>query len=194
MRKDKKISHASPDMTFEQFFKKYYYWFLDYCLVRSLVGEPEDIVADAFVALWEHWEELNSHEEFVLIAWVKKAVSFVSMSNYQKRAKRPATVEFDENLDEYYPRATKDLQLSMEDRVVEEDAYQRYLADIRQRLSSKEWQLFDYMILQKLSIRETASKLGKSEKAVSVDITRLRAKLRKQILPKIFPDFSPTEE
>lgn len=187
MEKENKKLPVSLEMTYEQFYEKYFFRFVDYCKIHKLTNEPEDIVEDAFAALWEHWDRLESHAEFVLFDWVKKAIALITKAYYRKRAKNPIFVEFNEQIEEGYPQIAKDLEPSLEDDIVENETYQYYLDEIKKHLSTKECQLFDCIILKKMSIRDTAACLSKSEKAVSVSITRLRKKLRSRILPEVIP-------
>lgn len=187
MEKENKKLPVSLEMTYEQFYEKYFYFFVDYCKAHSFTDEPEDIVEDAFAELWEHWDSLNSHAEFVLFKWVKEAIALIVKAYYRKRAKYPVFVESNEQIDKNYPQTANDFELSLEDDIIEKETYQYYLNEVRKRLSPKDCQLFDCIMIKKMSIKETAARLSKSEKAVSVGATRLRAKLRSRILPEIIP-------
>lgn len=182
---ENKKSHDTPKISYEQFFEKYYHRFADYCTVRSPGEDAEDIVMDAFTALWRHWDELDSHAEAVLCSWIKKAIALLSKAHYRKRATEPAFVELDKPVDEGYPLELQDTSPPVEDRVVENETYKQYLAEINKRLSPADRELFDCMVMREMSIRETAKALSKSEKAISVGMTRLRTKLRDRILPEI---------
>lgn len=180
-------SPAASEIAYEPFFEKYYFRYVNYCNARSSGEDAEDIVMEAFAELWKHWDELDSHAEFVLCSWIKKAIALISKAHYRKRAKDPAFVELDGPTDEGHPRELQDPAPSVEDRVVENETYRQYLAEINKRLSPTDRDLFDCIVLREMSIRETAKVLSKSEKAVSVGVTRLRAKLRDRILPEILP-------
>lgn len=179
--------HDAIEMTYEQFFSKYYHRFVDYCNIYSPSEDSEDVIMDAFATLWKHWDELESHAEPVLFVWTKKAIALITKAHYRKRSKAPAFVEFSEQIDENYPQAMPDTAPSMEESIVENETYQQYLSEINKRLSPKERQLFDCIIIKEMSIRETANHLSKTEQAVSVGIVRLREKLRCKILPEILP-------
>lgn len=188
MEKGHNKKRISPEMTFEKFFEKYYFdFFVNYCKVSLHVDNYEDVAEEAFVELWKHWDELDSHAEFVLFTWTKKAAELLSKSHRRKQAKEPIFVEFNECIDDILLRMTTSIRNSMEDSIVENEIHQYYLAEINKRLSPKEQQLFSCIIINKMSIRETAHILSKTEKAVSVAITRLRVKLRNKILPEIIP-------
>ena len=176
----------TPDMTFEQFFDQYYFRFVDYWKVRTPGDDAEELVQEAFVSLWEHWDRLESHAEFVLFSWTKKALALLSKANFRKRAKEGAPLEFDERIDEAYPQVMREAEPSVEESVVENEAYRQYLAEINKRLSQSDRRLFACMI-RSMSLKETAKALSKSEKAISVGISRLREKLRRKILPEILP-------
>lgn len=181
-------SHDAPEITYEKFFEKYYHRFVDYCTVHSPGEDAEDVVMDAFAALWKRWEELDSHAEFVLCAWVKKAVALLSKAHYRKRAAEPTFVELDKQPDEGHPQELPDTSPPVEESVVEDEVYKQYLAEINKRLSPADRELFDCVVLREMSVREAAKTLSKSEKAVSVGMTRLRAKLRNRVLPEILPN------
>lgn len=175
------------EMTFEQFFDQYYKRFVEYCRAVSPGEDPDDLVEEAFVALWKHWAQLDSHAEFVLFTWTKKAIAFGTKAAYRKRAKGPALVSLEEKIDGGDSLAMQDAAPSVEDSVVENETYRQYLAEINKRLSPTDQRLFECVILNELSIKETAQALSKSEKAVSVAVTRLRARLRDKILPDVLP-------
>lgn len=195
MEKRHNKTRISSEMTFENFFEKYYFdFFVNYCKFSLHVDNYEDVAEEAFVELWRHWDELDSHAEFVLFTWTKKAAELLSMSHHRKHAKEPIFVEFNECIDDIPLRMSTDLRYSMEESFVEKETYKYYLAEINKRLSPKEQQLFSCIIINEMSIRETAHILSKSEKAVSVAITRLRVKLRSKILPEIFPKSSSAKK
>lgn len=175
----------SAEMVFEQFFDRYYKRFVEYCRAVSPGEDPDDLVEEAFVALWKHWEQLESHAEFVLFTWTKKAIAFGAKAAYRRRAKAP--ISLDGQQEEGTPGEIRDPSPSVEDFVVEEEAYRQYLAEIYKRLSPTDCRLFELVMLEKRSIKEAACALSKSEKAVSVGVTRLRARLRDKILPEVLP-------
>ncbi len=155
------------------------------------MDHSEDVAEEAFIELWKHWNKLDSHAEFVLFTWVKNAVTLISKSYRRQQAKEPNITEYNESIDDYFSK--KNPAPSMEESIVEEETYQYYLDEINKQLSSNDQQLFHCVIIKKMSIKETADYLAKSEKAVSVVISRLRVKLRRQILPEILQK-SPTEK
>lgn len=195
MEKNHNITKCSIEMTFEQFFEKYYFsFFVNYCKVHLHVDNYEDLAEEAFIELWKHWDKLDSHAEFVLFVWVKNAVMLMSKSYHRKQAKEPKFIEFNEYVDDLFPHLNLDLNPSMEERFAEDETYQYYLTEINKQLSPNDQQLFRCMIVNKMSIRETAAHLSKSEKAVSVAITRLRVRLRRTILPEILPNTPLSKE
>lgn len=187
---DNRRNHDALEMTYEQFFEKYFHRLVDYCNIHSPSEDSEDIVMDAFATLWKHWNKLESHAEPVLFVWTKRAIALISKAHYRKRSKEPTFVEVSGQIDEIHPQAMPDTALSIEERVIENETYQQYLTEINKRLSPKERQLFDCIIIKEMSIRETAKHLAKTEKAISVGITRLREKLRCRILPEVLPKTS----
>ncbi len=184
MKKERSKTKNSSEMSFEQFFEKYYFhFFVNYCKVHLHVDHSEDVAEEAFIELWKHWDKLDSHAEFVLFTWVKKAVTLISKSYRRKQAKEPNFTEFNECVDDRFSQIN--FAPSMEECIVEEETYQNYLNEINKQLSPNDQQLFHCMVIKKMSIKETATHLSKSEKAVSVAITRLRVRLRRQILPEV---------
>ena len=186
----KKQKASALDMTFEQFFDKYYFWFVDYCKVRFSEGALEGTVEEAFLSLWKHWDQLNSHAEFVLFVWTRNAIQLISKAHYRKRGKEPLLVELDGQTDVNGRQSEGEPPLSEEDRIIERETYRRYIEQIKERLSPADRQLFDCYMIRELSVRQTAAALSKSEKAVSVALVRLRARLRNRILPEILTNTS----
>ncbi len=59
-------------------------------------SDAEDIVSDAFTALWQQWKEMDSHTEPILLAWFRETVKYLSYSFNRQHASRPPTVELGE--------------------------------------------------------------------------------------------------
>lgn len=195
MEKDKTKSVTSRKMTFEEFYKKYYFRLVEYCTYLAYVSSDmsEDIAEEAFLELWRHWDQLESHAEFVLLTWTKKAVVLLCKAQCRKKANEPIYVEFDERIDEEILRDSQNLESLMENQIIENDAYLQYLSEINKRLTSNEQQLFQCLVVREMSVKKAAKYLSKSEISVKVGATRLRAKLRNKILPEILPEFYSTK-
>ena len=191
MKKINSKSAASRELTFEEFYEKYYLKLVDYCSFLSSLpnSSAEDISEDVFVELWKHWNNLESHAEFVLLSWTKKAAFLLSKAQRRKSANEPVCVEYNEQIVEEHLRGAKEAVSSMEEQITENAAYLHYLSRIEKRLSLKENLLFDCLVVKGMTVKETAILLSVSEATVKVSFTRLRAKLRNKILPDILPSY-----
>lgn len=178
---------SSEELTFDDFYHRFFAHFVRYCRAsfRVSAADAEEIVEDAFVALWKHWGELETHTEIGLHVWISRSIRLLASAFFRKKSHEPELMDFDRLVEE----AEKDPErrASAEDQVVEQETYATYLKEIRARLSATERNLFDCAIVGQLTVRQTADRLQMKENTVKVSLCRLRKKLRERILPELLP-------
>lgn len=179
------------EISFESFYRQYYAGTVSYCHHSFGIGESdaEDIVSDAFSELWRQWQRLDNHSSPILLAWIRKTVKYMAYSFNRKRAREPITVELGAWIaEEEEARPSADHASISEETAAEEQLYHTYLVSIRQRLSPKQRRLFDCVMVEHHDISTAAYLLGLKENTVKVGLRRLRAKLRRDILPDILKE------
>lgn len=178
----------NPEISFAPFYKKYYARMLSYCFHTFRLSEQdaEDIVSDAFTELWQQWNELDAHSEPILLSWIRTTIKYQTYSFNRKKAKAPATVELGEWIasNPSQPPDSEPISLSDGD-PSNELVYRTYLEVIRSKLNPKQLQLFECIIVEQNDISTAAGLLHMKENTVKVGLKRLRAKLRKDILPQL---------
>lgn len=188
---DKGEKNSSEELSFDDFYRKFFAHFVRYCRAAFRVSpaDAEEIVEDAFVALWKHWGDLQTHTEVGLHVWLTRSIRLLATAFFRKKAREPEAMEFDRLVEE----AEKDPErrASAEDHVVEQETYAAYLKEIRARLNNTERNLFDCVIIGDLTVRQTADRLQMKENTVKVSLCRLRKKLRERILPELLPTSAP---
>lgn len=173
------------DMSFDEFFKKRWNSTVVYCRDTYKIShqDSEDIAQEAFTELWNKWDTLNSHMEFVLLRWIRTTTRYIVYHHNRKKGKEPTIVPLEdwlllEELGElaplYSPELTKDA-----------DAYEKYIQWIRSELTPKQWMIFESIVLHENEISTTAKLLNMRVNTVSVYWLRIKNKIKKEILPNI---------
>ena len=167
-------------MTYEDAYRKYFTVIVKYSFrqIGNHWFDAEEIASDAFYILFEKWDELNSHEEKVILTWLYRAANH-KIKEYV-RNKPPEYVSIDPD-DEMQKNAIEMKILENESGIdVAEEAkkYDCYMVQIQNRLNQKEAQLFEYIVEKQYRYSQIASLLGTSESAVKMRWFRLQMKIR----------------
>lgn len=183
------MSHRSnPELRFEVFYKLYYNKLLNYCAISFGIDEfdAEDIVQNAFLALYKSWDAFDTHTEPGLLVWMRKTVKNMAYTYNRKKAKDPVVAEVGEWIsceEEYGAADTDELPSRFAD---DEELYRSYIDAVRQKLSPKQKAIFECIIVNKNSVAAAAKILNMNENTVKVALKRLRKRIKDKILPEIF--------
>lgn len=128
---------------------------------------------------------MDSHSEPILLAWIRKTVKYLSYSFNRQNAHRPPTVELGEWIASEGTQPTEPPPTTADSLTQDEQLYDAYLALIRPKLSPGQLQLFECIIVEHHSISSAAKLLHMKENTVKIGLKRLRAKLKREILPQI---------
>ncbi len=164
-------------MTFKECYKAHYHKIVAYCIAYSRRDAcyAEDIADEALIALMDKWDELNSHEEAVLLLWLIRAAQNKCLEFFRENSR--SILSFDDP----FVQATlykQDLEsASIPDELEEYRKYQSYLRQLEAQLAPNERKLFICRVEKQLEHRKIAKMFGISEAAVKMRWIRLRIKL-----------------
>lgn len=135
--------------------------------------DAEDILQDTFVKAWKGLEGLNV-KEMNFKAWLYTIANHNILDAHRKKVRRPETVELLEDID--LPTTSTPFTEQMTQSDIS------YLNELLGQLSSQYRQVLELRFVQELSIKETASVMGKS--SISVRLLQYRALLKLKTLTK----------
>ncbi|MBQ7348156.1 MAG: sigma-70 family RNA polymerase sigma factor [Clostridia bacterium] len=161
--------------SFDLVYQKYYVQLVRYCFYR--VGKKfdlaEDIVNEAFILLYQKWDQLDFDCDTKILSWLTKAIL---NKIYEYRRKNPLPlISLDEEVKKEYIESQAIQSIDTED---EEFKYRLYLESIEKFLPSDECKLFYYIVIQEYDYKKCASLLGITENAVKLRWYRIKRKLR----------------
>lgn len=161
-------------MTFDEAYKKLFPSIVRYCYYRNGhdLFYAQEAASESFLTLFRKWKRMKSYDEKYLASWL-----FGTAENKMKEIhrKNPPICDSFEKLKEYID------QLSSENEIAYNDETQRfnmYIQRIEKVLSRKDKQLFHYIVVDKLTYKETADKIHSTENAVKLRWLRLREKIK----------------
>ena len=140
-------------------------------------ADAEEITAEAFVRLWERWEEMGGWDEISIRKWLYVTTGNI-IKAYRRRAVPTVPLEEIESV----------LTDGGNNEAVEEEQFRHYLKRIEHGLSQNEWELFRLTFLEQLSKDAIMAqmKIGSAD-VLYARIHRLRKKLKK-MLPRILEE------
>ena len=172
-----------PKMTYEDAYRKYFTVIVKYSSrqIGNHLFDAEEIASDAFYILFEKWDELNSHEEQVIITWLYRAANNKIKEYFRNKPPEHVSIDSDDEM----KRNVIELKMleneSDIDIVEEAKKYDRYIVQFQNRLNQKEAQLFEYIVVNQYRYSQIASLLNISESAVKMRWFRLQMKIRSVI-------------
>ncbi len=164
---------TEKDIIYDKAFKKNHSIMVRYCARKVGGYMAEDIASEAFMLLYIKWDALVSHDEKLITAWLYKVIDRKVMEYQRKNCGEKETVDWSD-VEKTYADDTVD-------GLAEEKRYNLYMREIRQRLSKLEIGIFDCMIVNKMSVAETAEKLRISQVNVRVRLSRVRKRIEEFI-------------
>lgn len=165
------------EINFSALFKEYYPMVRAFCIARfSIDGyDADDYVSQAFSDLWEDWDKFKTSPPPSVYSWLCMRVRSIFIDEYRKKNRAPDVVEYNEEF-----HGIPDI-----DGAAEDEAYQAYIAEIKERLGERENEIFSAMVEKSLGVDKTAELLGMSRAGTLTAWYRLRTKLG-EILKNIF--------
>ena len=165
------------EINFSALFKEYYPMVRAFCIARfSIDGyEADDYASQAFSDLWQDWDNFKTSPPASVFSWLCMRARSIFIDEYRKKKRAPDEVEYQEEL-----HGIPDI-----DGAAEDEAYQAYLSEIREKLNERENEIFSAMVEKSLGVDKTAEMLGMTRAGTLTAWYRLRTKLG-EILKNIF--------
>lgn len=163
------------EASFDRIYQKQYTAILSFAVSRGRSrADAEEIAAEAFVRLWDRWEEMAALDEVSVKKWL-----YVTAGNIVREYRRrdASTVPLEE--------VECVLHDSVGEDPLEEAQFSHYLREIERALRPEEWELFRLAFLEQTSYEEIMTRMGLRPQALRVRIHRLRSKLR-PMLSRLF--------
>ena len=132
-----------------------------------------DLTQDVFFALIENWKSVRNHPN--LLGWLCTTADHKIADHFRYKEKSVQV----ENIDDpgfTEPQAEFDMLFLIDCEEINRHLDQ-YEAEVLSKLSAKELRLLRY-IRKHMKYKDIAAELGKSAAAVSMDITRLKRKVK----------------
>lgn len=163
------------ERAFDRCYQKHYSAMLCFGISRGQSrADAEEIVAETFVRLWDHWDEMEGRDETAIRKWL-----YVTAGNIIKeyRRRQIPTVPLEEFESILTDTESGDL--------MEEEQFRHYLKEIERELSTLEWELFQLAFLEQTPYEQIMERMSTRPELLRVRIHRLRKKLKK-LLPRLF--------
>lgn len=160
---------STNEITFEELYRKYSPDLFLYVSIKlnHTKEVAEDITNEAFVLLLEKWEIFNPKSYPALIAWLRKTARFLSY-NFNRKTKQISTVPLNNMIE------NKNIKDPLTDYLCCEDIYR-----ILQNLTEEEYQLFENIVFDNHSIKQTALIMNINPNTLKVRWFRLKNKIRR---------------
>ena len=165
-------------MTFDEMYLKHFPTVTAYCYQRNGRNQylAEEAAMKAFDVLYKKWDTVNPHGEKALKSWLISAVEYT-----MKEVVREQPPSY-EPLDEPWCQDLIEKQQcrngTFYDPVMEAQNFLDYTNKIEKKLKPNAKALFHYIVVEQLSIEDTAKKMNLTENAVRIRWFRLSRKLK----------------
>lgn len=161
------------DKDFEQFYKSTYMIMLYYCKAMGQKDEDADeIVDEAFVRIWRAWDRCAELDVESRRKWLYNAIKYIIFERYKKCG--PLVEDIDDYIDTLEDEVGDRLRASFEN-----SKFDIYIDRLSGILTPIEYKLFKSVVVDELTYRESANKLGISMDYAYVLMTRIRRKVKK---------------
>ena len=178
---------SNVEIKFEDFYYKYFSKLFEWCVMTFAIEDhsAEDIVQNAFIALYQSCDSLETHTEPGLLVWMRKTIKYMVYSFNRQNARDPKIVDLDSWMAVENEQQYNDTADILDDAADDEGLYLEYLNTVRDELTPKQRAIFDCIIIEKNNVATAALILHMKENTVKVALKRLRRHIRKNILPKL---------
>ena len=165
-------------MTFDEMYLKHFPTVTAYCYQRNGFNRyfAEEAASKAFDVLQRKWEELSSHDEKKLKSWLISAVEYTMKEVVREQP--PSHEPLDEPWCQDLIEEQQCRNGTFYDPFMEAQKFLDYTNEIEKKLKPNAKALFHYIVIEQLSIEETAKKMNLTENAVRIRWSRLSRKLK----------------
>lgn len=151
-------------------------WYCHYMRVSDCTVElAEDIVQNAFLELYGKWNLLKSHDELLLIAWLRRTIRNMLFNIIRNKKNKPYMVNYEDCLFD------KNLSYNETFECERGHSFAEYVAYIKDHISDEEYALFSLYVIENLSLVQIASMTKTNPSTVKTRWRRLSIKLRNMI-------------
>lgn len=168
-----KMIDLEEQISFELVYEKYVQAVCQYAQYTMNLSsqDAEDITSEAFLALFQSWDEIRHKTYPALFSWLRKAVRFLVYRKNQMEMRLP-TLSFEELMD---IGADADL---FED-FAERSSYLEKMRLLQKKLNTEDYQLFEELVVERRDIVQIAQRRNVSVDSLYVRWHRLRKKIQK---------------
>ncbi len=165
-------------MTFDEMYLKHFSTITAYCYYRNGLNRylAEEASSKAFDTLYKKWHTLQSHDEKVLKSWLLKTAEHTMKEVLRKQP--PPHEPLDESWCQDLIEEQQCRNGTFYDPVMETQKYFDYISEIEKTLKPNAKALFHYIVVEQLTIEETAKEMNLTENAVRIRWSRLSKKLK----------------
>jgi len=157
----------SKEKIFDELFHEYYQSIFKYCLTIVLDEHiADEIVHEAYVRLWNIWDERVEYPPKLNKGWLIRAVEYII-----KETNRQVITE---DINEIAELIGNDNEMAAKN---EKMQYEYYLQKVRSYLKPRDRELFDLWVIDELTYSEIAARLKIKEVSVRSRISRIRKRL-----------------
>ena len=159
---------------YQQYFDKIY----KYCYFKTQRDKyiTEELVSKVFFLLYQKWDQLNNRSDLEILKWLYCTANLI-IKEYNR------SIKYVVSISEEYTALLQDQKDAeyQTNQVLEEETYQYYINAIKKRLKEKDKQLFDDIVVKRISYSSIAQKMCIDQRAVQMRWIRLQKKIRKFI-------------
>lgn len=170
-------------MTLEEVGNSFYTRIVKYCYYRTSKNraDAEDIAGEVFLRLGQKWDNLKDYDENRILGWLYGTANKVMLEQHKIKLTQEAVTS------SLTANNGADIELPDEtvDGYEENRKFENYISQIKEELCAKDFEFFEYIVIQKLPYKDVGQKFSISESAAKMRWQRLKGKL-KPILDHIF--------
>ena len=175
-------------MTFEEAYGAFFNEIVSFCESNSDLDRyfAETAASKAFDVLQNKWDELNSHEKPVILAFLFKTAQFTKKEVLKQVPPEHLSIDDHETqmlIEKYCAENHYGIDFDHENKKYPH-LVKKLGSIIKKELSADDYRLFRYLVVKKLTQKQTAKKMGISENAVKQRYARFKNRV-KPILTKL---------
>ena len=173
------------NITFDYIYKQLYDPVCKYCAVKlgDLAYCAEEAADDAFLLLYQKWDEIENRTKNSYYSWLLKTADFKVKELLRKERRNPQTIAIDDGENGTLNENSICSAVNEIDELIENNSYLNYLEIINDALDDKERQIFDCIAIQNYTVNKSAEICGMKPGALYMRWMRMKKKLSKLILP-----------
>jgi len=179
------MNRIEMDEKYIELYNKYFEELCVFCRSRLFRTKlppymTEDIVNEAYVRLYNKWDECVNRTISANYSWLCKTIRFIIMDEHNRAIYRNISYE-----DMLEPPASED-EIGKKD---DEIQYQYYMKRLSKICSQEDMILYQYIMVEKRPYKEVEDMMGISSVTLRSKVSRLKKKLGPKVL-KLLEEYS----